>query len=100
MSAAPQLLVTLTTDDLAKLLEQCTARALEKIMASQQQEVIDLAECSALLKRTPQTVMDVLVKRKALPCHFISAREPRFKRSEVLAWLDTLPTRAKASNEG
>jgi hypothetical protein len=34
----------------------------------------------------------VLVKKRNLPVHFISEREPRFKRAEVMAWLDTLPS--------
>lgn len=95
MSAAQQMIVTLTAAQLAEIVEQSAARALEKLVANQQSEVMELDECAKLLRRTPDTVMAVLVKKKGLPCHFISDREPRFKRSEVLAWLDTLPSRAK-----
>lgn len=94
MSAAPQLpqlIVTLTTDQLSDLVEVAAARAVEKLAANQQQEVLDLEQCAALLKRHPKVVM-MLIKKKRLPCHFISKRDPRFKRTEVLAWLDTLPS--------
>ena len=50
------------------------------------------AEKIAMLKRNEKIVMGVLVKKRGLPVHYISEREPRFKRSEVLTWLDSLPT--------
>jgi hypothetical protein len=92
MSAAPQLIVTLTTDQLAELVETSAARAVERLVANQQAEVMDLEECAAMLKRNEKIVMGVLVKKRGLPVHFISEREPRFKRSEVLTWLDSLPS--------
>jgi hypothetical protein len=36
-----------------------------------------------------------LVHAKHLPAHYISEREPRFKRAELLGWLDTLPSLPK-----
>ncbi len=86
------LLVTLTTDQLSALIESSTSRAIEKLVAAQLPEVLDLEQCAALLKRNEKVVMGVLVKKRNLPVHFISDREPRFKRPEVMAWLDTLPT--------
>jgi hypothetical protein len=86
------LLVTLTTSQLAELVEASTSRAIEKLVAAQNHEVLDLEECAALLKRNEKVVMGVLVKKRKLPVHFISGREPRFKRTEIMAWLDTLPT--------
>jgi hypothetical protein len=94
LSAAPQLIVTLTTDQLAELVETSAARAVAKLVASQQQEVMSLSVCAALLDRNEEIVMRVLVKKKGLPVHYISDREPRFKRSEILAWLDALPSKA------
>lgn len=99
MSAAPQLVVALTTEELEALLEGCTARAVEKVVASQLPEVLDLEDCAKLLKRHPKTVMSTLVKKKGLPCHFISPQDPRFKRTEVLAWLDTLPSQNEVTGE-
>jgi hypothetical protein len=93
LSAAPQLIVTLTTDQLADLVEASAARAVEKLVANQQQEVLGLTACATLLGRNEEVVMRVLVKKKGLPVHYISDREPRFKRSEILAWLDTLPSK-------
>ena len=100
MSAAPQLIVTLTTDQLAELVEASAARAVAKLVANQQQEVMSLSACAALLDRNEEVVMRVLVKKKGLPVHYISDREPRFKRSEVLAWLDTLPSKRLQGKQG
>jgi predicted DNA-binding transcriptional regulator AlpA len=82
----PQMLVSLTTDQLAELLEQASARALAAVVSKQQAEVLDLRDCAALLKCTTKTVAKY-VQTRALPCHYISSTEPRFRRSEVLAWL-------------
>lgn len=98
MSAAP-LVVTLNTEQLAQLVEASAARAIERLVANQQEEVLDLDGCALLLKRTPDVVMRVLVKRKGLPVHYISDREPRFKRVEVMAWLDTLPTQMRKAEQ-
>ena len=92
MSAAQQLIVTLTTEQLSQLVEASAAKAIEKLVANQQDEVLDLEGCASLLKRSEDVVMRVLVKQKALPVHYISSREPRFVRREVLEWLSTLPT--------
>lgn len=99
MSAAPQLIVTLTTDQLAQLVEDSASRAVEKLVANQQREVLDLEECAALVKRHPKIVMTVLVKKKGLPAHFIDPRTPRFKRAEVLAWLDSLPANPEPTKD-
>ncbi len=100
MSAAEKLVVTLTTGELSELLEQSASRAVARMVAEQQKEVLDLTECAALLKRTEYTVMNVLVKKRGLPVHFISEREPRFKRSQVMAWIDTLPREPAKAKAG
>lgn len=89
------LVISLTTQQLSDLVTQSVAGAVAKLVAEQQKEVLNLDECAALLQRTTHTVMKVLVKTKGLPVHFISEREPRFKRSQVIAWLDTLPIEAQ-----
>lgn len=99
MSAAPKLVVQLTADELAVLMEQSAERAVAKAVANQR-EILDLEECAALIKYHPRIVMNTLVKKRGLPVHFISDREPRFRRSEILTWLNGLPTARKASNEG
>ncbi len=99
MSAAPQLIVTLTTEQLGELVEASAARAVAKLVANQQSEVLDLDECAALVKRHPKIVIQVLVKKKGLPAHFIDSRTPRFKRTEVLAWLDSLPAKPGRSED-
>ncbi|MGC4088432.1 MAG: helix-turn-helix domain-containing protein [Polyangiaceae bacterium] len=60
------------------------------------QEVFTLTQAADFLQRHPKIVMQ-LVREAKLPVHFISSREPRFKRSELLAWLGTLPATAKES---
>ena len=46
------------------------------------------------LKYRDHTVSDII--EQGLPVTYISPREPRFQRSKVLAWLDTLPTKPAA----
>lgn len=99
-AAATQLVVTLTTEQLSELVETSAARAVEKLVANQQQEVMNLTQCAKLLGRNEEVVIRVLVKKKGLPVHYISDREPRFKRSEVLAWLDTLPSQGGKEKQG
>lgn len=95
---APTLVVTLTTDQLAELLEQANARALAKLAAEQQAEVLDLRECASLLKCTTKTVTS-RVRERGLPCHYISPSDPRFRRSEVLAWLSAQTIERAAGKE-
>lgn len=80
------LAVTLTTEQLEQLVTNATAKALAEIQASSEPEVMTLAECSKLLRRHRRVVME-LVRDEELPAYYISEREPRFLRSEVLAWL-------------
>lgn len=99
MTAAPKMIVTLTTDELSSLIERAAERAVAKAVENQK-EILDLDECAALIKYHPRIVMNTIVKKRGLPVHFVSDREPRFRRSEVLKWLDALPSSKKASNEG
>jgi excisionase family DNA binding protein len=75
-------------------LETVVLRAVElgvaKAVASADAEVMTLKEVAAYLKRHPKVVMK-LVRSDGLPAHFISDREPRFRRTEVLAWVSARP---------
>lgn len=89
------LAVTLTIEEFSAVVAAQVRKELALVALSAAKEVLTLAETAELLERHPKVVMNSLVKEKALPVHFISEREPRFKRAEVLAWLDTLPTKSK-----
>jgi len=96
-----RLAVTLTVDELADLVRTQVRFELAQGAIESAREVLMLKEVAELLGRHPKVVMAQLVAKKGLPVHFISEREPRFKRAEVLAWLDTLPSRwAHGKTEG
>jgi hypothetical protein len=86
------LAVTLTVEQLADLVRAQVAAELAKLPTYGAKEVLNLQEVAELLDRHPRSIKG-LIDEKGLPVHFISDREPRFKRAEVLAWLDTLPNR-------
>ena len=97
-SEAPQLVVTMTAEQLERLLERASEKALAEAIANQAKEVLDLRECAALLKRNTKTVTR-LVETRGLPCHYISGNEPRFRRTEVLEWLSHQPNRRMKDEE-
>lgn len=80
-----ELAVTLTVDQLRALIREAVAES----SAPPSREVLTLAECAELLHRHPKVVMQC-VRERGLPAHFISEREPRFIRCEVLEWLRDL----------
>jgi len=87
--------VTLTVGQLRQLVQDAVGDLLAQMPAAGAREVLSLEEVAELLGRHPRTIK-VLIEERALPVHYISDREPRFKRAEVLAWLNTLPARAAA----
>lgn len=88
------LAVTLTVEELGEVVATRVRHELSLVKLAAAKEVLDLTETAELLGRHPKVVAS-LVREKGLPAHYISEREPRFKRSEVLAWLDTLPSKPK-----
>ena len=95
MNTVSRLSVTLTVDELADLVRTQVRLELAQCAIESAREVLMLKEVAELLGRHPKVVA-TLVRDKGLPAHYISDREPRFKRAEVLAWLDTLPSQSKA----
>lgn len=90
------LAVTLTVEELSQLVREQVRGELAQVQLSAAKEVLTLVEAAELLGRHPKKLME-LVRDKKLPAHYISDREPRFKRAELLAWLDTLPSQPKES---
>ena len=88
------LAVTLTIEQLSELVREQLRAELERVKLSGIKEVLTLSEAAEFLDRHPKKVME-LVRAKHLPAHYISEREPRFKRTELLGWLDTLPSLPK-----
>jgi hypothetical protein len=91
------LAVTLTVDELRALVLNATREAVAHVQAHPAREVMTLTQCAEFLERHPKVVTQ-LVREKGLPAHYISEREPRFMRAEVIAWLMAQPTE-KPNNE-
>lgn len=87
-------LVVMTVAQLEELLDRKLTALLQRMPTNGAKEVLTLEECAEFLDRTTKSVMK-LVKEASLPAHYISDREPRFRRSEVLAWISARPTRPK-----
>jgi excisionase family DNA binding protein len=94
-----ELAVTLTVEQLGELVSKCVRSELAKCAPGAAKEVLTLQEAAEFLARHPRKISE-LVDREGLPAHYISEREPRFKRTELLAWLDSRPTAPKRSEEG
>lgn len=92
-----ELAVTLTVQQLRELIRSECELAVAKASAGPPSEVMTLEQCAEFLHRHPKVVMK-LTKESNLPVHFISDREPRFRRSEVLEWLTTLPKEARKAS--
>jgi hypothetical protein len=90
-------IIVTTPEELAALVEKAVTDAVSKLPQSGAKEVLNLEECAKLLDRHERVVMSRLVAEDKLPCHYISEREPRFLRSEVLAWLLTRPSKREAA---
>lgn len=88
------LAVTLTVEQLAELIRQQVASEIAKLPAAGVKEVLTLAEVCELLDRSDRAIKQLI--DQGLPVNYISAREPRFLRSKVLAWIETLPTKPAA----
>lgn len=86
-----ELAVTLTIEQLGELVEVRVAKAVAQLIETQEREVLDLTHAAKLLKRHPKVLMK-MVRSENIPVHFISGREPRFRRSELLAWLSAQPS--------
>jgi excisionase family DNA binding protein len=85
-------LVVIESAELEKLVESAVVKAVSKIHPVEPKEVLTLDQAAVFLERHPKVVMR-LVKEAKLPVHYISGREPRFRRAELLAWVDALPTK-------
>jgi hypothetical protein len=92
------LAVTLTVEQLGELVASRVRAELDRTPLVQPAEVMTLDEAAAFLKRHPKVVTK-LTREASLPVHYISAREPRFRRSELLAWIDALPREPQATDE-
>jgi hypothetical protein len=88
------LAVTLTVGDLRDLIRAEVRAELAKLPHTGAKEVLTLAEVCDFLDRSDRAIKQLI--EHGLPVNYISAREPRFIRSKVLAWLESLPTKPAA----
>lgn len=83
--------IDLTTD----ALQTMVTKAVESVRAPQEPEVLTLKMVADLLGFSTRTVMEVLVQERNLPVYYPVPTQPRFKRSECLAWLGKQPRKGK-----
>jgi hypothetical protein len=91
------LLVTLTVDELRELVREQTRAELGRLATTSAREVLTLKELEEFLDRSERSIKKLI--EQGLPAYYISDREPRFIRSKVLAWLETLPTKPAADRD-
>lgn len=82
MSAA---IIVTTPGELAELVSNAVAEAVSKLPQSGAQEVLNLQGAAEFLGRHAKVVSQ-LVRDEELPAHYISEREPRFLRDELIEW--------------
>ena len=91
-------IVVLTSEQLQELVDRAVAKAVVSIPQSGAREILSLKQAADFLDRAPRTVTE-LVKTRGLPAHYISDREPKFIRSELVAWLANLPAEPTEKGE-
>jgi excisionase family DNA binding protein len=84
MGDAAELLVTMTKRQLAELLKDTLSGS---VKAANEPEVMTMQQVAHMLDVHTKTLMNKVVKERGLPVHYIGPKDPRFRRSEVLAWL-------------
>lgn len=89
-----ELAVTLTVEQLAELVKKSVREELAKSAPGVAKEVLTLQEAAEFLGRHPRKISE-LIEQEGLPAHYISEREPRFKRVELLEWLGKRPNQPK-----
>ena len=89
------LAVTLTVEQLKEIVQTAVRTEVAKAVVKAPPDVLNLGQAAEFLDRHPHMVMRY-VRAKRLVAHFISPREPRFYRRDLLAFLDALPTQPGA----
>jgi predicted DNA-binding transcriptional regulator AlpA len=89
-----QPMILCTPDQISEQLREAVRTEFAAVVGTGAKEVLNISGVGELLDRSRPTVMKLTEReRDPLPCHHISEREPRFIRSEVLAWLARQPRR-------
>lgn len=87
-------LAVLSEEQIQQIIAKTVAATVEKLPLVEPRQVFNLDQAAEFLDRHPQVVMK-FVREKRLVAHFISRREPRFYRKDLLAFLDSLPQEPK-----
>jgi len=89
-------LVVIEAAELQRLIRDAVKAEVANLTVEGPREVLNLEQAAELLDRNPRVVMKLVKEgNPKLPAHFISGREPRFRRSELLEWLNALPQQPK-----
>lgn len=88
--------VVLSPEQLSEVIGKAVREALAQLPQAGAREVLSLQEAADFLGRHPKVVTK-LVRESGLPAHYISDREPRFLRSELVAWLQSRPVKEPES---
>lgn len=89
MSNAAELLVTMTKSELRSELKEL----IRETSKASEPEVLTRQEAADLMSVHPKFLMQTLVKERGFPVHYIGPQDPRFRRSECLAWLSSQPSK-------
>jgi hypothetical protein len=88
MGDAAELLVTMTKAEF----DACLKEAVKNIAKqASEPEVMNVKQAAAMFDVHPITLMKKIVRERGCPVHYIGPQDPRFRRSEVLAWLSNQP---------
>lgn len=85
-------LVVVEASELERLIDSAVVKAVAKLAPGEQKEVFTIEEAAKFIGRHPKSLFRLILD-EGLPAHYISDREPRFKRTELLDWLGTRPNR-------
>jgi hypothetical protein len=92
VSAAPvPQVVVMTREEL----EATLTVLVSKLASTAEREVLTVEQAAEVLDVCTKHLMQKLVPERDCPVHYMSPKEPRFRRSEILEWLSKQPKEQK-----
>ncbi len=98
MSAAPDMLVQLSTEQLEQLLRKCVREELEQRGYAAEDEILDKERAAKMFDVSTRTVTNWM-RRQAMPHHKGHGGHVYFKRAELATWSEEhgVPIKRKAA---